>query len=100
LKFFDDLSFVFYNLQMKYRINKIKREHSIVDGGLKALDKLVKDEKITSIIPGPIKKSRTFSRMTLFFQYKTKTGDKYLLKGNGAVQEVFVIKKDCDQDNI
>lgn len=80
-------------MEMKYRFKKIKREHSIIDGGYKVLRKLADNESITSIIPGPIKPSRSFTDTELTFQYKTDTGEKYLLKGHGAVQEVFVVKK-------
>lgn len=79
---------------MKHRFNKIKREHSIIDGGFKVLSKLAEDDTIVSVIPGPIKPSRTFTKLELTFQYKTDTGEKYLLKGHGAVQEVFVVKKE------
>lgn len=78
---------------MKHRFNKIKREHSIIEGGLKILTKFAEGENIASVIPGPIFPSRSFGKTELTFQYKTETGEKYLLKGHGAVQEVFVIKK-------
>lgn len=78
---------------MKHRINKIKREHGIIEGGLKVLTNLARDPDIISIIPGPIKNSKTNTRLEIYFQYKTATGYKYLLKGNGVVQEVFIIKK-------
>ncbi|OGB60272.1 hypothetical protein A2Y26_02870 [candidate division CPR2 bacterium GWD2_39_7] len=79
---------------MKYRFNKIKREHSIIDGGLRVLQEFAKAEDIVSVIPGPIKPSRSFTKTELTFQYKTETGEKYLLKGHGAVQEVFVVRKE------
>jgi len=79
---------------MKYRFNKIKREHGIIDGGLKILQELAKAEDVVSVIPGLIKPSRSFCKTGLTFQYKTETGEKYLLKGHGAVQEVFVVRKE------
>jgi len=83
---------------MRHRINKIKREHSVIDGGLKFLTELAKNTEVVSIIPGPIKKSRSYSKLQLFYQYKTNTGHKYLLKGNGVVQEVFLTKKALQKD--
>jgi hypothetical protein len=40
---------------MKFRRNKIKREHSIIDGALEWLEDLSKKKEVTDIIPGVIR---------------------------------------------
>ncbi|OIP25061.1 hypothetical protein AUK11_01295 [bacterium CG2_30_37_16] len=83
---------------MKHRINKVKREHSLIDGAIKALSPLINDEEVTSILPGLITKSRTFTKTELTFQYNTETGEKWLIKGHGAVQEIFVIRQERNRE--
>ncbi|MDR1604139.1 MAG: DUF2103 domain-containing protein [Gracilibacteraceae bacterium] len=75
---------------MKYRHNKIKREHHLIDGALELLESLSDLDVVTDIIPGVISVTRAREKSAAY-QYETETGCKLLLKGGGAVQEVFVV---------
>lgn len=77
---------------MKFRRNKIKREHSIIKGTLDWLEELSKHREITDIIPGVIDITNSKER-GIFFQYETPTGCKLLLKSGGVIQEAFVVTK-------
>jgi hypothetical protein len=75
---------------MKFRHNKIKREHSIIDGGLDWLEDLSKKREVTDIIPGVIDITNSRER-GIAYKYETPTGCKLFLKNGGAIQEVFVV---------
>lgn len=75
---------------MKFRHNKIKREHSIIDGGLDWLEDLSKHREISDIIPGVINITNSRERGATY-QYETPTGCKILLKNGGSIQEAFVV---------
>ncbi|MCL1790764.1 MAG: DUF2103 domain-containing protein [Peptococcaceae bacterium] len=75
---------------MKYRHNKIKREHSMIEGAVGWLEDLAACPEITDIIPGVINRRRP-SGQGITFQYETKTGCKLLVKSGGSIQEVFVV---------
>ncbi|WP_368292608.1 DUF2103 domain-containing protein [Dehalobacter sp. TBBPA1] len=75
---------------MKFRRNKIKREHSIITGALDWLEDLSKRREITDIIPGVIDVTNTRERGATY-QYETPTGCKILLKNGGSVQEAFIV---------
>ncbi|NLI91806.1 MAG: hypothetical protein GX434_06235 [Peptococcaceae bacterium] len=75
---------------MKFRQNKIKREHSIINGGLDWLEELSKKREVTDIIPGVIDITNSRER-GIFYQYETPTGCKLFMKNGGAIQEVFVV---------
>ncbi|RJE48339.1 MULTISPECIES: DUF2103 domain-containing protein [unclassified Dehalobacter] len=77
---------------MKFRRNKIKREHSIITGALDWLEDLSKYREITDIIPGVIDVTNTRERGAAY-QYETPTGCKILLKNGGSVQEAFVVTR-------
>jgi hypothetical protein len=77
---------------MKFRRNKIKREHSIIKGALDWLEDLSKNREVTDIIPGVIDVTRSKER-GITYQYETPTGCKLLLKKGGSIQEVFVVTK-------
>jgi len=77
---------------MKFRRNKIKREHSIITGALDWLEDLSKHREITDIIPGVIDVTNTRERGAAY-QYETPTGCKILLKNGGSVQEAFVVTR-------
>jgi hypothetical protein len=77
---------------MKFRRNKIKREHSILKGALDWLEDLSKNEEVTDIIPGVIDVSHSKER-GITYQYETSTGCKLLLKNGGSIQEAFVVTK-------
>jgi hypothetical protein len=84
---------------MKYRRNKVKREHGIIQNALFWLENLGRLPEVTDIIPGVIEVSHSSER-GIVFKYETQTGCKLLLKSNGSIQEVFVVTKDpvCVQE--
>ncbi|UWG95768.1 DUF2103 domain-containing protein [Dehalobacter sp. DCM] len=75
---------------MKFRRNKIKREHSIIEGALDWLEDLSKHRQISDIIPGVISVTNSKERGAAY-QYETPTGCKILLKNGGSIQEAFVV---------
>jgi len=75
---------------MKFRHRKIKREHSIIQGGLDWLEELSKKREVTDIIPGVIDITHSKER-GIVYKYETPTGCKLLMKKGGAIQEVFVV---------
>ncbi|MHB1651181.1 MAG: DUF2103 domain-containing protein [Desulfitobacteriaceae bacterium] len=77
---------------MKYRRNKVKREHSIIKDALAWLEELTRHPEVTDIIPGVIEVSRSPER-GIVYKYETQTGCKILLKSNGSIQEAFVVTK-------
>ncbi len=80
---------------MKYRKNRVKREHSVLSRVAGALDEIGQSGLVRGIIPGPIRKIPPHAaRPILRFQYATPTGGKYLGYGSGAVQEVFIVCSD------
>ncbi|MGM0471938.1 MAG: DUF2103 domain-containing protein [Bacillota bacterium] len=82
----------------KYRINKIKQEHTIIEDILPLLENLAKLKVIKSIIPGRINQ-RGGSGMKPYLQlkYNTPTGIKILAKTSSSIQEVFVVTDDPDR---
>ena len=77
---------------MKYRRNKVKREHGIIQNALPWLENLGRLSEVTDIIPGVIDVSHSSER-GIVYKYQTQTGCKLLLKSNGSIQEVFVVTK-------
>lgn len=77
---------------MKYRRNKVKREHSIIHGALAWLEELTQHPEVTDVIPGVIEANRSPER-GIVYKYETQTGCKLLLKSNGSIQEAFVVTK-------
>ncbi|MDP4158541.1 MAG: DUF2103 domain-containing protein [Bacillota bacterium] len=77
---------------MKYRRNKVKREHGIIQNALPWLENLSLLSEVTDIIPGVIEVSHSSER-GIVYKYNTQTGCKLLLKSNGSIQEVFVVTK-------
>ncbi|HHV63977.1 MAG TPA: hypothetical protein GXX46_02710 [Peptococcaceae bacterium] len=75
---------------MKFRRNKIKREHSIIKGCLDWLEDLSRLKEVTDIIPGVINVTHSKER-GIDYQYETPTGCKLLLKAEGSIQETFVV---------
>jgi hypothetical protein len=74
----------------KYRVGKIKREHTVIEGVWSLLEGLAAYPRATSIIPGPISPLSTRG-LTLTFQRFTETGLRLLAKNGSAVQEVWVV---------
>ncbi|CAA7601169.1 Protein of unknown function DUF2103, metal-binding [Acididesulfobacillus acetoxydans] len=77
---------------MKYRRNKVKREHGIIQDALAWLEELSQYPEVSDIIPGVIEISRSPERGVVY-KYQTQTGCKLLLKSNGSIQEAFVVTK-------
>jgi len=77
---------------MKYRRNKVKREHGIIQNALLWLEDLSRLSEVTDIIPGVIDVSHSSER-GIVYKYVTQTGCKLLLKSNGSIQEAFVVTK-------
>lgn len=80
---------------MKYRRNKVKREHGIIRDALNWLEELSQCTEVTDIIPGLIEVSRSPEK-GIVYKYQTQTGCKLLLKSNGSIQEAFVVTKNPD----
>ncbi|GAB6098702.1 DUF2103 domain-containing protein [Halanaerocella petrolearia] len=82
----------------KYRANKIKQEHTIIEDILPLLENLSKLSLVKSIIPGRINQ-RGGSGMPahLKLKYNTPSGIKILAKNSASVQEVFVVTDDADK---
>lgn len=80
---------------MKYRHNKIKREHGIIENALEWLQELSVNPEVSDIIPGVIDVTHSPEK-GIVYKYETATGCKLLLKSNGSVQEVFVVTKSSD----
>lgn len=78
---------------VKYRRNKVKREHGIIQNALLWLESLSRLSEVIDIIPGVIDVTHSSERGVVF-KYETQTGCKLLLKSNGSIQEVFVVTKD------
>jgi hypothetical protein len=77
---------------MKFRKNKVKREHGIIQDALGWLEELSRCSEVTDIIPGVIQVSRSPER-GIVYKYETQTGCKILLKSNGSIQEAFIVTK-------
>ncbi|MFW6287167.1 MAG: DUF2103 domain-containing protein [bacterium] len=82
----------------KYRDNKIKQEHTIIEDLLPLLEDIAQIKTIKSIIPGRINR-RKGSGVPAYLQlkYDTGSGIKLLGKNSSSVQEVFVV---TDEVNI
>lgn len=82
----------------KYRIDKIKQEHTIIEDILPLLENLAALKSIKSIIPGRINQ-RGGSGMQPYLQlkYNTPTGIKVLAKTSSSIQEVFVVTDHPDK---
>ena len=77
---------------MKYRKNKIKREHSIIKGLKDYLERNISDlDYVKSIIPGEITVGNTTGQnLVVRYKYSTVSGAKLIARSGNSVQEVFV----------
>lgn len=84
----------------KYRHNKIKQEHTIIDDIKPLLLKVAELEQVHSIIPGRINR-RSGSGMQPYLQlkYPTPSGIKLIAKTSSSLQEVFVVT-DYDEETM
>ncbi|WP_408955900.1 DUF2103 domain-containing protein [Natroniella sp. ANB-PHB2] len=82
----------------KYRANKIKREHTIIEDILPLLENLSKLSIVKSIIPGRInRRGGSGIPPHLKLKYNTPSGVKVLAKNSSSIQEVFVVTDEPDQ---
>ena len=84
---------------MKYRKNKIKREHGIIKGLKRFLEDNVSTlESVDGIIPGEIKVGKTKGEnLVVRYKYSTVSGAKLIARSGTSVQEVFVITSDPEK---
>lgn len=82
----------------KYRENKIKQEHTIIEDLLPLLEEIAKIPYVKCIIPGRINR-RKGSGIPAYLQlkYDTGSGIKLLGKNSSAVQEVFLVTDDVEK---
>jgi hypothetical protein len=82
----------------KYRSNKIKKEHTIIEDILPLLESISNFPEIKSIIPGRINQRSSSSGQKAYLQikYNTSSGLKLLAKNSSSVQEVFVVTTDTE----
>lgn len=78
---------------MKHRKNKIKRQHSMIKGLRKFLEREISSlDSVSGIIPGEIKVGNsTGQNLEIRYQYDTRSGAKLIATSGSSVQEVFVI---------
>lgn len=80
--------------QHRYRVNKVKRMHSIIDGVLPKLEELASHPGVDQVTPGRIRPTKRGRAVQITFQYFTSAGLKLLAHTPAAVQEVFVVSSD------
>ncbi len=82
----------------KYRANKIKQEHTIIEDVRPLLENLAKLTVVKSIIPGRInRRSGSGMQPYLKLKYNTPSGIKILAKNSSSLQEVFVVTDNPEQ---
>lgn len=76
----------------KYRHNKIKQEHTIIEDILPLLEEIAYSRLIKSIIPGRINRRKgSGTPAYLQLKYNTPTGIKMIGKNSASLQEIFVV---------
>ncbi|SDL62955.1 DUF2103 domain-containing protein [Halarsenatibacter silvermanii] len=76
----------------KYKINKVKQEHTIIEDILPLLEDMARHPSIKSIIPGRInRRSGSGVEPHLQIKYETSSGIKLQAKNSSSIQEVFVV---------
>ena len=76
----------------KFRIKGVKREHSVIEGLLPALERIAAHPTVSGIIPGRITVTRAATpALQLRMGTLTITGFKLNARRLSAVQEVFVV---------
>lgn len=78
---------------MKHRKNKIKRQHSMIKGLMRFLQREISSlDYVTGVIPGEIKVGNaTGETLKVRYKYSTKSGAKLISTSGSSVQEVFVV---------
>lgn len=84
---------------MKHRKNKIKRQHGIIKGLKKFLEKEVTSQNyVSGVIPGRIRVgSATGETLKIKYQYSTGSGAKLIAVSGTSVQEIFVITSEPEK---
>ncbi|GBC88749.1 MAG: DUF2103 domain-containing protein [Hydrogenobacter thermophilus] len=81
----------------KRRKDKVKMEHSLLEGLEEHLRIISSFEGVKSIIPGRIsRQNRGRGSKGIFLKYRTSTGFKLLYKSGTSTQEVFVVCTDSE----
>lgn len=76
----------------KHRKNKVKVEHTLLEGLEKYLNIISQFEGVKTIVPGRISRNnRGRGSKGIFLKYRTNSGFKLLYKNGTSVQEVFVV---------
>lgn len=82
----------------KHRKNKVKLEHTLLDGLGEHLSILSSFQCVDSIIPGRIsRQNKGRGSKGIFLKYRTRSGFKLLYKSGSSVQEVFVVCSQHDE---
>ena len=84
---------------MKYRKNKIKREHGIIKGLKNFLERNISElDYVKGIIPGEIRVGNTTGEnLVVRYKYSTVSGAKLIARSGNSVQEVFVVTSDPEK---
>lgn len=81
----------------KYRTNKIKREHTIIEDVQELLEDMALLPEVKSIIPGRINRRRgSGMKPRLRIKYRTSSGFKLLAKNSSSLQEIFLVTDEPD----
>lgn len=75
----------------RYRSNKVKRMHSIIEGLLPILEAMAEHPAIAQINPGRISANRRAGDRNITVQYFTASGLRLLARNPSSIQEVFVV---------
>ncbi|MFN2364129.1 MAG: DUF2103 domain-containing protein [Halarsenatibacteraceae bacterium] len=82
----------------KYKIDKIKQEHTIIEDILPLLEGISIHPLVKSIIPGRINRRKGSGvQPFLRLKYNTSSGFKVLAKNSSSIQEVFIVTDDPDK---
>ncbi len=82
----------------KYRDDKIKQEHTIIEDILPLLEEIAKIPTIKSIIPGRINRRKGSGiKPYLQLKYNTRSGIKLIGKNSASLQEVFVVTDETEK---
>lgn len=76
----------------KYRHNKVKQEHTIIEDILPLLEDIALSKLVKSIIPGRINRRKgSGTPAYIKLKYNTQSGIKLIAKNSSSLQEVFVV---------
>lgn len=78
-------------MRHRYRVNKIKRMHGIINGLLPVLEAIAQHPEVSAITPGRIKVIRHTSTRQITMQHFTDSGLRLLARNGSLIQEVFIV---------